>query len=152
MPIHPILSLVLFIKGPPWAKLKALYYNYPCYFRKKEVMELRKHKSYLQLSLLGALTLILTACIGNFQKDGPPAIDVDAANIPNAVPHNLPKSRYGNPDSYVVYGHRYYVLNSAKGYVKRGIASWYGTKFHGQPTSSREPYDMFAMTAASRTL
>ncbi|HLD16321.1 MAG TPA: septal ring lytic transglycosylase RlpA family protein [Coxiellaceae bacterium] len=114
-------------------------------------MELRKHTSYLQPSLLGTLILILTAC-SSLQKDGPPPFDIDASNIPNAIPRSLPKSRYGNPDSYVVYGHRYYVLDSAQGYLKRGIASWYGTKFHGQLTSSREPYDMFGMTAASRTL
>ena len=50
------------------------------------------------------------------------------------------------------HGKRYYVLPSAKGYDKRGIASWYGTKFHGRLTSSREPYDMLAMTAASPEL
>ena len=49
-------------------------------------------------------------------------------------------------------GERYYVMDSSSGYVKRGIASWYGTKFHGQRTSSGEPYDMYAMTAAHKTL
>ncbi len=43
-------------------------------------------------------------------------------------------------------------MESSAGYVERGIASWYGTKFHGQYTSSREPYDMYAFTAAHKTL
>ena len=62
-----------------------------------------------------------------------------------------PPSR-GNPSSYVVFGKRYYVLDSSKGFVQRGIASWYGTKFHGRPTSSGEIYNMHAMTAAHKTL
>lgn len=88
----------------------------------------------------------------NAPKDGPPSRDIDVSHIPNAKPRPLPKSRYGNPKSYVVFGKRYHVLNSADGYKRRGIASWYGTKFHGQLTSSREPYDMYAMTAASPNL
>jgi rare lipoprotein A len=51
-----------------------------------------------------------------------------------------------------VYGRRYYVRSSASGYRKRGVASWYGEKFHGRRTSSGEPYDMYAMTAAHKTL
>jgi len=62
------------------------------------------------------------------------------------------KSKYGNPPSYVVFGKRYYVLDSAQGYVKRGMASWYGPDFHGKRTSSGETYNMHAMTAAHKTL
>lgn len=61
-------------------------------------------------------------------------------------------SVYGNPKSYVVNGHRYYVADTSKGYDKKGIASWYGEKFHGHLTSTREVYDMYGMTAASTTL
>jgi rare lipoprotein A len=61
-------------------------------------------------------------------------------------------SRYGNPASYVVYGKRYHTLSSSKGYRERGLASWYGTKFHGKRTSSGEPYDLYGMTAAHKTL
>ncbi|MCP4766339.1 MAG: septal ring lytic transglycosylase RlpA family protein [Gammaproteobacteria bacterium] len=67
------------------------------------------------------------------------------------VPATTPSSR-GNPSSYVVFGKRYYVLGSSNGFVQRGIASWYGTKFHGRPTSSGEVYNMHAMTAAHKTL
>ncbi len=62
------------------------------------------------------------------------------------------KSKSGNPSSYVVFGKRYHVLDSADGFVQRGIASWYGTKFHGRKTSSGEVYSMHAMTAAHKTL
>ena len=58
----------------------------------------------------------------------------------------------GNPVSYEVFGKRYYVLASAEGYKERGVASWYGPDFHAKATSSGEPYDMYAMTAAHKTL
>ena len=96
---------------------------------------------------------LLTACSSvTVRKDSAPTGNFDASRVPDAKPRKLPKSRYGNPKSYVVFGKRYHVLNSAEGYNKRGIASWYGTKFHGQLTSSREPYNMYAMTAASPNL
>ncbi|MBS0378078.1 MAG: septal ring lytic transglycosylase RlpA family protein [Proteobacteria bacterium] len=49
-------------------------------------------------------------------------------------------------------GQRYVVLASAEGYSERGVASWYGPTFHGGSTSSGEPYDMYGMTAAHKTL
>jgi rare lipoprotein A len=76
----------------------------------------------------------------------------DVGQIPDAVPRDEPRSAYGNPPFYIVGGHRYVVLHSAAGYVERGVASWYGTEFHGLRTSTGEPYDMFAMTAAHKTL
>lgn len=86
------------------------------------------------------------------QKDGPPPFPVDVSKIPDAVPKKEPLSKYGNPSSYVVNGKRYHVLKSAAGYNRVGYASWYGTKFDKRLTSSREPYDMLGMTAASTTL
>jgi rare lipoprotein A len=68
------------------------------------------------------------------------------------VPKVEPRSRYGNPTDYVVFGKRYQVMPTSSGYVERGIASWYGTKFHGARTSSGETYDMYAMTAAHKSL
>ena len=98
-------------------------------------------------------TWLLTGCFGTAtKKDGPAPYHVDMSHVKNAIPKYEAKSRYGNPSSYVVNGKRYYVLNSAYGYNKRGIASWYGWKFHKQLTSTREPYNMFAMTAASPVL
>ncbi len=62
------------------------------------------------------------------------------------------KSLKGNNPFYEVYGERYYVLSSSKGYSEKGIASWYGKKFHGKLTSNGETYNMYDMTAAHKTL
>jgi rare lipoprotein A len=78
----------------------------------------------------------------------PPGVNA----VPDAVPRVEPRSAHGNPPFYQVLGQRYYVLASADGYLERGVASWYGPTFHGGNTSSGEPYDMYAMTAAHKTL
>lgn len=106
---------------------------------------------------LGAL-LLIAACGSQprsttqdgISQDLPPPVDIAA--IPDAIPRTEPMSSYGNPDSYTVFGRRYHTLKESRGYRERGIASWYGSKFHGQRTSSGEPYDMYAMTAAHKTL
>jgi rare lipoprotein A len=79
----------------------------------------------------------------------PPA---EVAAIPDAVPRPEPRSARGNPPFYDVSGRRYFVLAVADGYLERGVASWYGPTFHGGSTSSGEPYDMYGMTAAHKTL
>ena len=83
---------------------------------------------------------------------GVPAPPRDLAAIPDAVPRDEPRSRYGNPETYEVFGRKYRVMKSSKGHVERGLASWYGPGFHAERTSSGEPYDMYAMTAAHKTL
>jgi len=80
----------------------------------------------------------------------PPPPDLSA--VPDAVPRIEPRARFGNPPVYEVMGQRYAVLPSASGYLERGVASWYGPDFHGVATSTGEPYDMYAMTAAHKTL
>jgi rare lipoprotein A len=80
----------------------------------------------------------------------PPPIDV--STIPEPVPKVEPRSLYGNKSPYTVLGETYTVLPSAHGYDERGIASFYGNKFHGYKTSSLEDYDMYAFTAAHKTL
>ncbi|MGH8119254.1 MAG: septal ring lytic transglycosylase RlpA family protein, partial [Gammaproteobacteria bacterium] len=110
------------------------------------------HRLLLILIVITGSSLLLTACAPGLQRDGAPATPVDVSSIPDAVPREEPRSRYGNPESYEVLGKRYYVLDSSRGYVESGIASWYGTKFHGKRTSSGETYDMNAMTAAHKTL
>lgn len=103
--------------------------------------------------LIVFVTFILISCAHTTShKDGPPVRDIDVSTIPNAVPQNEPKSQYGNPVSYVVKGKRYYTQNTSKGFKQIGTASWYGTLFDKKRTSSGEPYDMFAMTAAHKTL
>ncbi len=77
---------------------------------------------------------------------------IDIASIPEPVPQSEPLSRYGNKSPYNVLGQTYYVLPTAAGYDERGIASYYGTKFHGYMTSDFEKYDMYAFTAASKVL
>ena len=59
---------------------------------------------------------------------------------------------YGNPPFYDVFGKRYFVLSSSADYVERGVASWYGPGFHKVRTSTQEPYDMYGMSAAHKTL
>jgi rare lipoprotein A len=76
----------------------------------------------------------------------------DRGKTQSAATPKTTKSKRGNPSSYIVFGKRYHVLDSANGFVQRGIASWYGTKFHGRSTSSGEVYNMHAMTAAHKTL
>lgn len=99
------------------------------------------------------LLSLLAACSGRPARDSAPgSASVAGAVPPDAVPRKEPRSRYGNGPIYEVYGVPYQVLPSSNGYHERGVASWYGQKFHGQPTSSREPYDMYAMTAAHKTL
>jgi rare lipoprotein A len=76
----------------------------------------------------------------------------EIAAIPDAVPRIEPRSRTGNPPFYDVLGRHYTLLATPQGYVERGVASWYGPGFHGVSTSLGEPYDMYAMTAAHKTL
>ena len=104
------------------------------------------------VSLLNIPKTLYGAIITAPESDKAPSKQVDVSKIPNATPKDEPKSRYGNPKSYVVFGKRYYVMESNKGFVEKGIASWYGTKFHGRRTSSGETYDMYGMTAAHKSL
>lgn len=98
--------------------------------------------------------MLLAACstTPKPQQDGAPAKTINPAQIKNPKPKAESYSKYGNPDSYTVLGKKYEVWDSHLGYEQSGTASWYGTKFHGQLTSSREPYDMYAMTAAHKNL
>ena len=111
-----------------------------------------------------ALALALAACGtapvskapprpgGYYLDDGPganPPANIDS--IPDAVPRAEPINR-GTARPYVVMGKSYTPMTALGPYSARGIASWYGRRYHGKPTSSGEPYDMYAMTAAHTTL
>jgi rare lipoprotein A len=99
----------------------------------------------LGLSLSIAVVL-LAACTSS-----PESVEsTDAAADP--VPFAEPPSRLGNPMVYTVFGEEYRVVSSSEGYREHGLASWYGRQFHGKPTSSGLPYDMYAQTAAHKTL
>ena len=85
-------------------------------------------------------------------KDSAPAAPPPGlATLPDPVVRNDPKSKRGN-NPYVVFGKQYQVMDTSAGYDQVGGASWYGTKFHGRTTSSGEPYDMYELTAAHRSL
>ena len=81
--------------------------------------------------------------------DGPPP---DISKLIEPVPKVEPRALYGNKSPYSVLGQTYTVLPNANGYVERGIASFYGNKFHGYKTSSLEEYDMYQFSAAHKTL
>ena len=84
--------------------------------------------------------------------DSAPDAEIDVSLIPEPEVVAEPRSRYGNRSTYSVLGKKYHVLDDAEGYVEEGLASYYGTKFHGRKTSNMEVYDMYAFTAAHKTL
>jgi rare lipoprotein A len=115
-------------------------------------------RTRLALGLAVACMVLLGGCslVGR-RPAAPPAQPVppppaSVLSVPNATPRPEPRSKLGNPPFYDVLGHRYFVLASAEGYVERGVASWYGPTFHGLRTATGEPYDMYGMTAAHKTL
>ncbi len=118
----------------------------------------RKSPRVWQWLALATSAAVLVACSSggggrySSRHDGAPSAPPDVQAVPDAVPKAEPRSRYGNPSSYVVLGKRYHVMSTSAGYKERGVASWYGTKFHGHRTSSGESYDMYAMTAAHKSL
>lgn len=127
---------------------------------------MRRHGSLANASL--AVALALAGCAGHrtqappppaAEPEAPPPVappaphsDAELLRLPNAVPRAEAHARLGNPPFYEVYGVRYSVLPSGAGYLERGVASWYGKDFHGGRTAIGEPYDMYAMTAAHKTL
>jgi rare lipoprotein A len=110
-------------------------------------------------AVMALLALLIAACATTRRPPPPvpgpvpvPPPPADIFSIPDAVPRAEPRSAHGNPSFYDALGRRYFVLPSAEGYDERGVASWYGPTFHGGNTSSGEPYDMYGMTAAHKTL
>jgi len=104
-------------------------------------------------ALLALAAALLTAC-GHTpgRSDSAPARKLNPADIQDAVPKREPITKAGNKSPYTVLGQTYVLLPSAKGYRATGMASWYGTKFHGQSTSNGDEYDLYGMTAAHKTL
>jgi len=99
------------------------------------------------------LALLVAGCSsapergGYYKDDGPGARVPDLASIPDAVPRHEPLHRWANRP-YERLGRRYVPLTRVGPFQQRGVASWYGRRFHGNPTSSGESYDMYKMTAA----
>ena len=103
------------------------------------------------------LPVLLAACSMHgrrvaWETDGAPLLALDAADVVDAVPRPDPILDAGNTSPYVVHGVEYRVLDSASGYRQIGTASWYGTKFHGNPTANGEIFDLYLPTAAHRSL
>lgn len=98
--------------------------------------------------------LLLTACGTRDSRPLPDGagrpLDPNRIEVPQPRPEL--RARYGNHSPYSVLGRTYHVLPSARGYRERGIASWYGSKFHGRLTSSGESFDMYKVSAAHKTL
>jgi len=103
-----------------------------------------------RLTLIPAF-VALAGCtmIGSPELENPPS---PPEGFPDEVPREEAASARGNMAEYVQGGRTYRVLDSSYGYDERGIASWYGEDFQGRPTSSGEPFDMYSLSAAHRTL
>ncbi len=109
-------------------------------------------------------TLAVIGLIGGCATTGPgepqaglPGPVPEKVRVGSGTPPQLPGRKWppaspGNPPFYDVMGKRYFVLPDSEGFHEQGVASWYGREFHGRRTSSGEPYDMYALTAAHRTL
>lgn len=122
-------------------------------------MSLHQRSSWGAQLVALALALVVAGCasvpgpMSRPHSDGAPRnAPANLASLPDPIPRAELPSRYGNPASYVVHGKKYHTWDSADGYREEGIASWYGTKFHGRRTSSGEPFNMFTLTAAHRHL
>jgi rare lipoprotein A len=104
--------------------------------------------------ILVAIFFLLSACSSRPVYDSGPTVDEPVlTKLPDdAIPRDEPRSRHGNGPYYNVNGETYEVLKTDYGYRERGVASWYGKKFHGQLTSNQERYNMYAMTAAHKSL
>jgi rare lipoprotein A len=87
-----------------------------------------------------------------YADDGPPdKVPAGLDQVPDAVPRDEPFNAFANRP-YTVFGTTYVPVVDRQPFRQRGLASWYGRKFQGQKTASGEPYDMFKMTAAHKTL
>lgn len=145
------------------ARVKPLFCAWPIGFP----VALRRYRG---IGLLVVLSILLSGCAGiggdgvfgsvdqtgggrySQRYDAHPDDPPDVSGVPYAVPRVESPSRYGNPRRYTVRGQSYAVMSSSRGYTAEGLASWYGTKFHGHKTSNGEVYDMYKMTAAHKTL
>ena len=118
--------------------------------------------SVKQFGLIGLVVLALGGCAGSpevdhsarytLKHDRAPAGGFDASELADARPRFEPPRTAGNKSPYTVWGKSYRVMNSNEGYVERGLASWYGEKFHGHTTSNGEIFDMYGMSAAHKSL
>ena len=88
----------------------------------------------------------------SIDQDKAPGRKVDVSRIAHVIPTALVRGSAGNPRSYEIFGKTYEVMRSEEGYTETGVASWYGEKFHGHKTSNGEIFDMYAFSAAHKSL
>lgn len=111
----------------------------------------RPMKTIMVLVLSCSLALLASAC-------GKKTISITDGHSPSKPPQDqsvyYPKGQPSGERAkpYTVLGKTYYPLKSAHGFVEEGVASWYGSDFHGKKTSNGEKYDMYGMTAAHKLL
>lgn len=115
-------------------------------------------------ALIGTLVIAISGCqsynityqppatIETPEQDSGPERILAVDHIPDAQPIAEPRTKAGNVSPYTVAGKTYHVLDSSDRFTQTGYASWYGKKFHGRKTSNGEIYNMYAMTAAHKTL
>ncbi|MEX0963694.1 MAG: septal ring lytic transglycosylase RlpA family protein [Pseudohongiellaceae bacterium] len=120
----------------------------------------------VRISLVAVVVLTVFACSStpaptpvspnagrySISQDRAPTQIVDFASIPEVVPEPLTRTMAGNRSPYTVLGKSYRVLPTEEGYNERGVASWYGEKFHGHKTSNGEVFDMYQVSAAHKSL
>lgn len=97
---------------------------------------------------------ILTGCASSLREpsDAAPTRKVDVSAIPEVIARPVTRTKAGNYSPYTVLGKTYAVLDDSRGYRAEGLASWYGSKFHGRHTSNGEIFDMYGLTAAHKHL
>lgn len=101
------------------------------------------------------LMLSIVGCSGQVLKpaqDSGPRGKIDVSRIPDTIAKPVTRTQAGNKSPYTVLGKTYAVLENSRGYNAEGLASWYGSKFHGRNTSNGEIFDMYSLTAAHKHL
>ena len=120
----------------------------------------------LRISIVSPILVAMMACSSapeqspespnagrySISQDRAPTRIVDLASIPEIIPEPLNRTGAGNRSPYTVLGKSYDVLPTEEGYSERGVASWYGEKFHGHKTSNGEVFDMYLASAAHKSL
>ncbi|WP_372865376.1 septal ring lytic transglycosylase RlpA family protein [Spongiibacter sp.] len=86
------------------------------------------------------------------EQDGAPPEVLDPGSIADATPRAEVIRLAGNSNPYQVLGKTYHLVDDHRGFKQRGVASWYGTKFHGKATANGEIYSLYEMSAAHRSL
>lgn len=109
--------------------------------------------AFILVALLGACSAAHGPEVAVPQvSDSAPLRSIDAIDVDDAVPRADPILAVGNKSPYTVLGESYDILDDARDYREKGIASWYGTKFDGHKTSNGEIFDLYKATAAHKTL